>query len=757
MNTHLQRALMLLEQSRYEIAETELRKVFAEDPNDATAHALLAMCLAEREKRSEAQREAELAIHLAPEESFVFYAHSVVLREANRFSEAQAAIEEALELDPYEPDYFAQLSQLHFDQRHWREALLAAEEGLELDPEDVTCTNLRAMALVRTGEKVGAEEALKTALKRDPEDAYSHANMGWSLIEQGRHEKAMEHFREALRLNPNLEWARAGIIEAMKARYFIYRAMLNWFLWMMKLSRRAQWGVILGGYFGFLFLRRVAIAHPNLSPWIIPLLVTYIAFVVMTWTASPLFNLVLRLNRFGRLALSKEQTRTSNWVGLCVFGALGFVATYFATGVFDFLACALAVGLLIPVFANIYNCSPGWPRATIVLSTIALGSLAFAVIANTIAGYFVAGPLSAILRVIGNATFIVFVIGAVAAQFGVNALVSIRPRRKSTLAAWLIGGSVLSLVSVLYLALAGLMIFAVWYEEFAGPELFNMPIRTKVIARDDLMWDHANEVQQAAEELQQQGFLPLGDYVYEGLEGVRVRYLIHEDEAIVAELVEHPEAGFYVALATVYTDGRVFSYYNGDPQPIQLPPNHTRKRLTAPASELLERIRHERAPELVRTVTADEVVTLAEELYASEMDHLLRRGGPSTSEFQAIARKLGVKLSDDRLARLQALWRKQASSKVDDFVVNRFLDENERFREARNRILCVHDLLTPERLARVCAAHQKKLDGLGTLSELAEKETPREAFSRMASRIGNLQKIGETEVPIATDIYLIRE
>ena len=40
----------------------------------------------------------------------------------------------------------------------------------------------------------------------------------WALIEQGEHEQAMEHFREALRLNPQLDWARQGIVEAMKAR-----------------------------------------------------------------------------------------------------------------------------------------------------------------------------------------------------------------------------------------------------------------------------------------------------------------------------------------------------------------------------------------------------------------------------------------------------------------------------------------------------------------------------------------------------------
>ena len=48
---------------------------------------------------------------------------------------------------------------------------------------------------------------------------------------------ALEHFREALRLNPSPEWARAGLVEALKARY-PSAASLRYFLWMSTLSRR---------------------------------------------------------------------------------------------------------------------------------------------------------------------------------------------------------------------------------------------------------------------------------------------------------------------------------------------------------------------------------------------------------------------------------------------------------------------------------------------------------------------------------------
>ncbi|HEX6986476.1 MAG TPA: tetratricopeptide repeat protein [Planctomycetaceae bacterium] len=47
MNPRLDRALLLLRQSRPELAERELRQALLADPNDPVAHAVLAIALAE--------------------------------------------------------------------------------------------------------------------------------------------------------------------------------------------------------------------------------------------------------------------------------------------------------------------------------------------------------------------------------------------------------------------------------------------------------------------------------------------------------------------------------------------------------------------------------------------------------------------------------------------------------------------------------------------------------------------------------------
>ena len=105
MSAHFQRAALLMQQSRTELAEQELRLALAEDPNDARARGLLAVCLAEREAFREALAEAGQAVHLAPDDPFTYYTLAGVLYHSNRPQEAEQAIQEAIRLDPTDPDY----------------------------------------------------------------------------------------------------------------------------------------------------------------------------------------------------------------------------------------------------------------------------------------------------------------------------------------------------------------------------------------------------------------------------------------------------------------------------------------------------------------------------------------------------------------------------------------------------------------------------------------------------------------------------
>lgn len=304
------------------MAEAELRRELAEKPGHAEPRALYAMCLAERGQLSEATAEARQAIGCDSESPYAHYVLARILHKRDRYPEAEEAIRLAIRLDPENAHFRALLAGLLLDQERWRDALAVAEQGLSLDPEDGTCANMRAMALTRLGRRAEAHATLVSALERDPEDAVSHANRGMAYLHEGKPHKALEHFREALRLDPQSDYARAGMIEALKARNPIYRLILAYFLWMSTLSGRVRWGVIIGAYVLVRILRVTASENPELQPYVYPIVAVYMLFALLSWMGVPFFNLTLLTSRFGRQALSREAKQGAIALGLLWSSAL---------------------------------------------------------------------------------------------------------------------------------------------------------------------------------------------------------------------------------------------------------------------------------------------------------------------------------------------------------------------------------------------------------------------------------------------------
>lgn len=433
MNPHLQRAFLLFEQSRHELAEGELRQALASEPDEAYAHALLALCLSERKQFKEATDEARQAIHLRPDLAFVHYALAHVFHDRERIDEALAACEEATRLEPDDPDYLALQAQLRLNRKEWRLALETAERGLQFTPDHVGCANLRAMALVKLGRKAEAGATIDAALARQPDNAITHANQGWTLLESGHPQKALEHFREALRLEPGNEWARQGIIEALKARNFIYAIMLRYFLWMSRMSAQLQFGILIGGFMGNQMLAGLVKTHPEWSVWITPLRVLYVVFAFLTWTADPLFNLLLRLNRFGRLALSPEQIKVSNWIGGCLGMALLTLGLWVVVRTESILLLVLVFAALVIPLAGTFNCQPGWPRLVMASYTGLMALAGFVGIALLVAapGYHGEAnsakddPVGSLATTLLGA----FIIGMIASGWVANILIMQRPKR----------------------------------------------------------------------------------------------------------------------------------------------------------------------------------------------------------------------------------------------------------------------------------------------------------------------------------------
>jgi tetratricopeptide (TPR) repeat protein len=429
---HYHRALLLHSQGRYADAKNELHQALMTEPTNPQVHALLGVCLVHLEDYTGAAMEARNAINLAPTMAWGHYAMAFVAYRRNRLDEALTAVAEAIRLEPDNADYYALLAQLRFEQRKWPSALEAAEQGLMHDPEHVQCNNVRAMALVKLGRHDEAGATIDATLRRSPEDADSHANQGWTFLHAREPKRALEHFREALRLEPNHQWARAGIVEALKARFFLYRWLLAYFLWMGRQSGRAQWGILIGGYVAYRFLLDLAQKNPAAGKYLWPLLYAYIAFAILTWLSYPMFNLLLRLSRFGRLVLTRKQVIESNCIGALLAAAV-------ICGVFAWRAgemntegwgvLAVVCFLMVVPTKIAFHSHAGWPRWTSIGVAAGLSLI----------GLFAAACCFTYPRLepyqqikfshLASDTVDVFLYGSLAWMIGANWIMSVKVRR----------------------------------------------------------------------------------------------------------------------------------------------------------------------------------------------------------------------------------------------------------------------------------------------------------------------------------------
>lgn len=316
------RAALLFQQHRYADAERTLRDHLRSEPQDPVALRLLGESLLAQDRVADARTAAQGALGIAPMEADAF---GLLARVELMDDEPDKALEharEACRLEPGDADHWGTLAFVELRLKKHDEALASADRGLAADPENLRCLNMRTEALARLGRKEEADATIHKSLGIDPENPYTHSNTGWAMLRRGEHQRALEHFREALRRDPTNDHAKSGMVEALKARYWVYRIFLRYQFWVSNLKGSAQWMLILGLYFGNRLLRSLATSYPALAPLIWPLLIAYLLFALSTWVMTPLSNLLLRLNKYGRYALDREETVTSTFTGIALGLAL---------------------------------------------------------------------------------------------------------------------------------------------------------------------------------------------------------------------------------------------------------------------------------------------------------------------------------------------------------------------------------------------------------------------------------------------------
>ncbi len=383
MSSPLQRAHILFEHERYAEAEPELRHALSLEPENPIAHALLAICLMRLKRTDDALREAATAIHTGPDNPFGHYAMAMIRDDRDEHPQAVEAIDEALHLQPDNALFHGMRAGILLQMNQSQESLASAERGLAIDAENDLCGAYRTMALIQLNRTDEALAASGNILQNNPNNALAHAQTGWTCLHRDNPAQAREHFREALRLDPESDWARDGMLEALKTRSPFYRIMLRYFLWMSRLRSRVQWGIILAIWVVAQGLGSIGDRSPAAAMVVHILLGLYFIFLYLTWVAQPLSDATLLFNRDGWVALPKDRRRLAMVVGSGTAAAVAMflVAQWMSEANLLYLT---AIALLFLCVLTSTAFSTGWTKKPRWLTILGVG-LILATMASAVA------------------------------------------------------------------------------------------------------------------------------------------------------------------------------------------------------------------------------------------------------------------------------------------------------------------------------------------------------------------------------------
>lgn len=391
MIVELRKIQLLMSHGRFKEAEAMIREQLAKHPNAVDLHLGLSHVQRLQERPKEAEESARRAIGLDPESGYPLEVLAEALIETSRWTEAEQALRDAMALDGEDTNCQGLLAKIYNGRNKPAQALAHAEAGLAIDPDHEICRLFRGIALGKLGRHEEADQAAMGLLADDPEDSYNHSARGWILMERGAAAEAKMHFQEALRIDPENEDARMGLARSMQTQH----AVLGWLLRLIIRVDKLNWGVVVAvACVAFLVVPRYLQGSHVPFALILAGQILRIGMALFFYTsvaARPLFDLLLAINRDGRLALSTREKKAVAWFALPLILGFCYTAAWVAGGArsvpFQGVAfiCAAAV-----IHQTLTTRHPWVRRRLMVFSTLA-SLLAIWTIAAP--GFVLRGPI----------------------------------------------------------------------------------------------------------------------------------------------------------------------------------------------------------------------------------------------------------------------------------------------------------------------------------------------------------------------------
>ncbi len=346
----LERIDLLMSQGRYQMAYDITKDALSEEPNNSDLLSILATCALNLNKLKEAKDLTKELIAKEPWNSYHFYLRAHVYLKKNEYRQALEYLDEAIQKSANYDVYYELKARILFHLNEFKQAEDTVKIALSINSQNVEAVNLLARIYNAQGRRQDSEQLMNKVLEQDPENVESHTNYGMQYLEKGNVAKAIEHFQTALFNSPTDAYAQEGMKLAMKAKFPLYRWLLQFQLFMSKQSSQINFLLIIGI---IVIMRSIRSLSEIIGGIAVPLGYTIVGilllFVLSTWILDSIMTFVLYTQKHGRLSLNEREIKLAKFTGLnlaCI-GLSLVLGIVFNNGVFLNLLGVGFLGLLV--------------------------------------------------------------------------------------------------------------------------------------------------------------------------------------------------------------------------------------------------------------------------------------------------------------------------------------------------------------------------------------------------------------------------
>lgn len=288
----IERALRYMRLHQTSAAIDVLTGVLSEDPEHATAHALLSMCLRERKRLYAANAEARQALLHGSENPLSHVAAGLAAFSSREFVAAEEHYQQALNLDPESSWALFELGNLYLAWGKEEQAASVIDRACTVAPDDPDVWALRARCDLNQGDFADAETHAGQALAISPENILAVVVLGHALLRQGQSDEAREHALWAVRLAPDNELA-LGLLASVKARKSVFLGLWWRFQCFVTAGGTKRTITLLVGLYLMYRVLALYLDDNDLKRESSIVSSVWLAFCAYTWFAPAIFNRML--------------------------------------------------------------------------------------------------------------------------------------------------------------------------------------------------------------------------------------------------------------------------------------------------------------------------------------------------------------------------------------------------------------------------------------------------------------------------------